>query len=61
MVRLNHNLARIRVSDGLSNITSCNPLFQVLNDLVSVHEGLDFHKWDIPALTAVHFTDDQIL
>ena len=24
-----------------------------------IHKGLDFHKWDIPALAAVHFTEDE--
>ena len=61
MVSLNHNLSCIRVSDGLSDIASCDSLFQVLDDFISIHKGLDFHKWDIPALAAVHFTDNQIL
>ena len=44
MVSLNHNLSRIRVSDGLSDIASCDSLFQVLDDFISIHKGLDFHK-----------------
>ena len=61
MVSLDHNLSRIRVSDGLSDIAPCDSLFQVLDYFISIHESLDFHVWDIPALAAVHFTDNQIL
>ena len=61
MVSLDHYFACIRISNGLSNITSCNPLFQVLDHFVAVHESLDLHVRDLFAFAAVNFTDDQIL
>ena len=61
MVSLDHYFAGIRICNSLSNITSCDSLFQVFDRFVAVHESLDLHVRDLFAFAAVNFTDDQIL
>ena len=61
MIRLYNHLSCIRVCDRLRDISACQSLLQALNGLLAVHKGLDLHKRNVLALTAVHLPDDDIL